>query len=43
MPPGCPFAPRCPLAEEACTRAVPDVTEFGAVQVRCIKAGEVAA
>jgi oligopeptide/dipeptide ABC transporter ATP-binding protein len=42
MPPGCPFAPRCPLAEEACTRAVPDVTDFGAVQVRCIKAGEAA-
>jgi oligopeptide/dipeptide ABC transporter ATP-binding protein len=41
MPSGCPFAPRCPLAEDACTHAVPEVTSFGEVQVRCIKAGEV--
>ena len=23
LPPGCPFAPRCPLAEERCTQAIP--------------------
>jgi peptide/nickel transport system ATP-binding protein len=23
-PPGCPFAPRCPLAEEACTESLPE-------------------
>jgi peptide/nickel transport system ATP-binding protein len=42
LPPGCPFAPRCPLAEEACTRAIPETQAFGAVRVRCIKAGEAA-
>jgi oligopeptide/dipeptide ABC transporter ATP-binding protein len=43
LPPGCPFAPRCPLAEEACTVAIPEVREFGAVRVRCIKAEQVVA
>jgi oligopeptide/dipeptide ABC transporter ATP-binding protein len=38
LPPGCPFAPRCPLAEEACTRAIPEATVYGGVSVRCIKA-----
>jgi oligopeptide/dipeptide ABC transporter ATP-binding protein len=41
LPTGCPFAPRCPLAEVACTESVPDITELGDVQVRCIKAREV--
>jgi len=39
LPAGCPFAPRCPLAEEACSAAIPPVERHGAVQVRCIKAG----
>jgi peptide/nickel transport system ATP-binding protein len=45
LPPGCPFAPRCPLAEARCTDAIPKVEHYGSVKVRCIKAGgmEVAA
>ncbi len=39
LPPGCPFAPRCPIAEEACSAAIPPVERHGSVQVRCIKAG----
>jgi oligopeptide/dipeptide ABC transporter ATP-binding protein len=42
LPKGCPFAPRCPLAEERCTDAVPRVEQYGAVKVRCIKAGAAA-
>ena len=38
LPPGCPFAPRCPIAEERCTEAIPPVEMFGSVAVRCIKA-----
>ena len=40
LPPGCPFAPRCPIAEEACSAAVPAVDTYGNVAVRCIKAGQ---
>jgi peptide/nickel transport system ATP-binding protein len=40
MPKGCPFAPRCPLAEPACEQAVPPVEIHGEVKVRCIKAGQ---
>jgi oligopeptide/dipeptide ABC transporter ATP-binding protein len=39
LPPGCPFAPRCPLAEARCTEEVPPVRMYGEVAVRCIKAG----
>ncbi|MGF1598350.1 MAG: ABC transporter ATP-binding protein [Acidimicrobiales bacterium] len=38
LPSGCPFAPRCPVAEEACSDAIPPVQSFGATSVRCIKA-----
>jgi oligopeptide/dipeptide ABC transporter ATP-binding protein len=38
LPPGCPFAPRCPIAEDRCTEALPPVEMFGDVAVRCIKA-----
>ncbi len=38
LPPGCPFAPRCPIAEERCTDAIPPVQMYGEVAVRCIKA-----
>jgi oligopeptide/dipeptide ABC transporter ATP-binding protein len=38
LPAGCPFAPRCPIAEEACSTAIPRVEKYGAVSVRCIKA-----
>ncbi len=37
LPVGCPFAPRCPLAEDACTKAIPRVESFDQVKVRCIK------
>jgi oligopeptide/dipeptide ABC transporter ATP-binding protein len=40
LPPGCPFAPRCPIAEPACSAAIPAVETFGSVKVRCIKAGQ---
>jgi oligopeptide/dipeptide ABC transporter ATP-binding protein len=29
LPPGCPFAPRCPLAEDACNEMEPELTEVG--------------
>jgi len=38
--PGCPFAPRCPKAQERCTAAVPPWTDFGGGRrVRCFFAG----
>jgi oligopeptide/dipeptide ABC transporter ATP-binding protein len=40
LPSGCPFAPRCPIAEEACSAALPAVDTYGNVAVRCIKAGQ---
>jgi oligopeptide/dipeptide ABC transporter ATP-binding protein len=39
LPPGCPFAPRCPLAEDRCWDAMPKVEMFGEVAVRCVNAG----
>ncbi len=30
LPPGCPFAPRCPLSREDCTRAMPPLASVGA-------------
>ncbi|MDA0563227.1 dipeptide ABC transporter ATP-binding protein [Streptomonospora sp. S1-112] len=45
MPPGCPFAPRCPLAVEACTQAEPALEQVGAPGHRaaCVRAGEIQA
>ena len=34
-PPGCPFAPRCPLREPACEQAVPGFIEYG--EGRCAR------
>ena len=39
-PPGCAFAPRCPLREEACEEAMPDLLDLGeGRRARCIRAG----
>ncbi len=41
LPPGCSFAPRCPLAVEACTESEPPLVEHGPGRaVACIRAGE---
>ena len=37
--PGCPFAPRCPLATEDCRHAVPPSREDGATRHRCLFTG----
>lgn len=37
FPPGCAFAPRCPLACAACAAAVPPLRTEGARCVRCVK------
>ena len=37
--PGCPFAPRCPLARPACRDAIPEIRTDGASRVRCIVEG----
>ncbi len=43
LPPGCPFAPRCPLAVEACRTAEPDLAAVGAGHTAaCIRSAEVA-
>lgn len=43
LPPGCPFAPRCPLAVAACDDAEPDLAEVGpGHSVACIRSTEVA-
>jgi peptide/nickel transport system permease protein len=34
-PPGCPFAPRCPEATEACGAAIPPLTVRGDHELRC--------
>ncbi len=39
LPPGCPFSDRCPLADDDCRKAVPQLTTQGdAHRVACIKA-----
>ena len=43
LPPGCPFAPRCPLAVDACREAEPDLdTVAPGHQVACIRNEQVA-
>lgn len=37
---GCPFAPRCPIAIEACVTAPVDIQEIDGSLVRCIRADE---
>lgn len=43
LPPGCPFAPRCPLAIDDCRAAEPDLLEMGPDHTAaCIRTGQVA-
>ncbi|MGY5886078.1 ABC transporter ATP-binding protein [Modestobacter lacusdianchii] len=43
MPPGCPFAPRCPLHVAACDEAEPPLLQVGAGhEAACIRTAEVA-
>jgi peptide/nickel transport system ATP-binding protein len=43
-PPGCCFAPRCPLATEACDKAMPPLSALGdARAARCLRADDVTA
>ncbi|MGD9773530.1 ABC transporter ATP-binding protein [Diaphorobacter sp.] len=43
LPPGCPFAGRCPLTISACDAALPPATALGAGHMaRCTRLGEVA-
>ena len=37
--PGCPFAPRCPLAKPGCREAIPEIRTDGGSRVRCIVEG----
>ncbi|CAM3727654.1 ABC transporter ATP-binding protein [Nocardiopsis rhodophaea] len=45
MPPGCPFAPRCPIAVDACTETEPPLATIGAERhaAACIRAEEIEA
>jgi peptide/nickel transport system ATP-binding protein len=37
LPPGCPFAPRCPFVQSRCQQTLPDLRQVGAAHhVRCI-------
>ncbi len=36
LPPGCPFAPRCPSADSECTEAEPPATQVGGHRWRCV-------
>jgi peptide/nickel transport system ATP-binding protein len=39
MPPGCAFAPRCPIVEDACHAATPELREVGAGRrAACLRA-----
>ena len=44
LPPGCAFSPRCPLAEERCSRAVPPFEDAGnGRKCRCLRLNEIVA
>ncbi|MDR0449810.1 MAG: dipeptide/oligopeptide/nickel ABC transporter permease/ATP-binding protein [Treponema sp.] len=38
-PPGCPFAPRCPRAEPACSGEIPPLRVSGGREIRCVNSG----
>ncbi|MBV2154074.1 ABC transporter ATP-binding protein [Kitasatospora sp. SUK 42] len=42
LPPGCPFAARCPLAEERCSTAEPALGGDGGHQAACVRSAELA-
>ncbi|WP_371481380.1 dipeptide ABC transporter ATP-binding protein [Kitasatospora sp. NBC_00315] len=42
LPSGCPFAPRCPLADERCVAAEPALTGAGGHRAACVRADELA-
>jgi peptide/nickel transport system ATP-binding protein len=41
LPTGCPFHPRCPMAEDVCTTTEPVLEEHGERDAACHRAGEV--
>ncbi|MEO8749414.1 MAG: ABC transporter ATP-binding protein, partial [Allobranchiibius sp.] len=40
LPPGCPFAPRCPAVIDACLVEEPELLQIGSREVACIRADE---
>ncbi|MFH9351395.1 dipeptide ABC transporter ATP-binding protein [Kitasatospora sp. NPDC017646] len=42
LPPGCPFAARCPLAEERCSAAEPPLTGDDGHRAACVRSAELA-
>lgn len=42
IPQGCRFCPRCPFAEEGCSKAMPELQSVSNTQkVRCFRAGQI--
>ena len=42
IPQGCRFCPRCPFAEEGCSKAMPELQSVSSTQkVRCFRAGQI--
>ena len=42
IPQGCRFCPRCPFAEEGCSKAMPELQSVSSTQkVRCFRSGQI--